>query len=73
MFLKSVHGVYGVSQWEDYADNYDKSLKNKQNMICVYEGAIQCIALLSQRGRVLATKGIDVAQMQYLITAGYIH
>lgn len=72
MHLKSVHGTYGVSQWEDYADNYEKSLKNKNNIICVYQGAIECIALLTTRGRVLATRGIEVNEMQYIITNGYV-
>lgn len=72
MKLKSVHGVYGISQWDDYSDRYEKGLRNKQNMICVYVGITDCIALMTQRGRVLAANGISVSELQFIINRGYI-
>lgn len=70
--LKSVHGVYGQSRWEDYSDKYEQGIKNKNNMICVYVGVTDCVALMTQRGRVLATNGISVAELQFIINRGYV-
>lgn len=73
MHLISVHPCYGHGWWDDYADGYERGLRNKHNKICVYDGVFRCVALVTSRGRVLAATGVSVAEIQYLIRHGYIY
>lgn len=72
MKTKSVHTAVGFSQWEDYSEHFETGRKNRANKVIVYTGICEVVALVTKRGRVLASNGMSVNELQYLITRGYI-
>lgn len=70
--LISVHSAFGHGEWDDYADDYERGLRNRQNKVCLYDGVFRCVGLVTKRGHVLASTGVTVRELEYLIRGGYI-